>query len=54
MNKLKVGMISFAHGHAFSYLDVLLKLPQVEVVGIADEIKSRVDEVATANGLRYY
>ena len=54
MKKLKVGMISFAHGHAFSYLDALLKLPQVEVVGIADEVKSRVDEVVTANGLRYY
>ncbi|MDF2659164.1 MAG: hypothetical protein K0Q94_1955, partial [Paenibacillus sp.] len=24
MSKLKVGMISFAHGHAFSYLHALL------------------------------
>ncbi|PYI53479.1 Gfo/Idh/MocA family protein [Paenibacillus flagellatus] len=54
MNKLKVGMISFAHGHAFSYLHSLLALPQVELVGIADEVKSRVEEVVGKHGLAYY
>lgn len=54
MNKLKVGMISFAHGHGFSYLNALLQLPQVEVVGIADEEKSRVEAVVTKNGLKYF
>ncbi|MDF2722207.1 MAG: oxidoreductase domain protein, partial [Paenibacillus sp.] len=54
MNKLKIGMISFAHGHAFSYLNALLKLPQVEVVGIADEVKSRVEGVVTKHNIAYY
>jgi predicted dehydrogenase len=54
MKKLKVGMISFAHGHAFSYLSALLALPQVEIVGIADEVKSRVEAVVAKNGLNYY
>lgn len=54
MHKLKVGMISFAHGHAFSYLDSLLKLPDVEVVGIADEDWSRVQNVVEAHKLPYF
>jgi predicted dehydrogenase len=54
MNKLKVGMISFAHGHAFSYLNALLELPQVEVVGIADEDFSRVEAVVNRHNLPYF
>ncbi|RKN80431.1 Gfo/Idh/MocA family protein [Paenibacillus ginsengarvi] len=54
MNKLKVGMISFAHGHAHSYLHSLAALPQVEVVAIADEEKSRVEGVVTKHGIAYY
>lgn len=54
MNKLKVGMISFAHGHAFSYLNALLELPQVKVVGIADEDRSRVEAVVNRHNLPYY
>jgi len=54
MNKLKVGMISFAHGHAFSYLRSLSALPTVEVAGIADEVKSRVEETVVHYGLAYY
>ncbi|CAG7652641.1 Myo-inositol 2-dehydrogenase [Paenibacillus solanacearum] len=54
MNKLKVGMISFAHGHAHSYLRALMALPQVEVIAIADSEKSRVEKVVEKNGLAYY
>lgn len=54
MNKLKVGMISFAHGHGFSYLNSLLQLPEVEVAAIADENYSRVEAAVTKNGLAYY
>lgn len=54
MNKLKVGMISFAHGHANSYLNALLSLPEVEVVAIADDVKSRVEAAVAKNGLTYY
>ncbi|MEC0232385.1 Gfo/Idh/MocA family protein [Paenibacillus alba] len=54
MNKLKVGMISFAHGHAFSYFHALLSLPEVELVGIADPLKSRVDSLLNQHPLSYY
>ncbi|MCY9663964.1 Gfo/Idh/MocA family oxidoreductase [Paenibacillus alginolyticus] len=54
MKKLKVGMISFAHGHAYSYLNSLRAMSNVEIVGIADEIKGRVEEVTTNYGLPYY
>ena len=40
--KLKVGMISFAHMHAASYLQALLARKDVELVGIADENRERV------------
>lgn len=54
MKKLKVGMISFAHGHAFSYLHSLHAIPEVEVVGIADPIESRVSQVVSKHSLPYY
>ncbi|OPH56418.1 dehydrogenase [Paenibacillus ferrarius] len=54
MNKLKVGMISFAHGHAFSYFHALHSLPEVELVGIADPLKSRVDTLLNQYPLSYY
>ncbi|MFD0958468.1 Gfo/Idh/MocA family protein [Paenibacillus chungangensis] len=54
MNKLKVGMISFAHGHAFSYFQALHKLDQVEIVGIADSVKDRVSALIEEHGLAYY
>lgn len=34
---MKIGMISFAHMHAFSYADGLKKIPNVELVGIFDD-----------------
>ncbi|GIP41037.1 dehydrogenase [Paenibacillus sp. J31TS4] len=54
MNHVKVGMISFAHGHAFSYLRGLLELPNVTVTGIADEVRDRVAGVVEKHGLAYY
>jgi myo-inositol 2-dehydrogenase/D-chiro-inositol 1-dehydrogenase len=54
MKKLKVGMISFAHGHANSYLRSLMELPEVEVIGIADEVTSRVEAPVNKHGIRYY
>jgi myo-inositol 2-dehydrogenase/D-chiro-inositol 1-dehydrogenase len=54
MKKLKVGMISFAHGHAFSYLHSLMAIPEVELVGIADAVKGRVEEAVTRYGIGYY
>ncbi|MBP1993529.1 Gfo/Idh/MocA family protein [Paenibacillus eucommiae] len=54
MNKLKVGMISFAHGHAFSYLNSFLALPNVEIVGIADDNKERVEEAVNRHEIPYF
>ncbi|BFT71120.1 Gfo/Idh/MocA family protein [Paenibacillus sp. P36] len=54
MDLLKIGMISFAHGHAFSYFNSLLELPEVKIVGIADEVTSRVEDLAQRHEVPYY
>ncbi|GGG26386.1 Gfo/Idh/MocA family protein [Paenibacillus abyssi] len=54
MKKLKIGMISFAHMHAASYLHALLPREDVEIVGIADEEEARVSPFTAPNGIRYY
>lgn len=54
MKALKVGIISFAHGHAYSYLDSFLAMPEVELSGIADEVRSRVKEVGAKHSIRLY
>ncbi|TBL78583.1 Gfo/Idh/MocA family protein [Paenibacillus thalictri] len=54
MKKLKIGFISFAHGHAFSYINCMSRLPEVEIVGIADDNESRVAEVAAKYGVPYF
>jgi UDP-N-acetylglucosamine 3-dehydrogenase len=43
---LKVGLMSFAHMHAWSYACALKAMPEVEVVGIADDDKKRGKEMA--------
>lgn len=52
--KLKVGMISFAHGHAFSYLEALAALPEVVIAGIADDNRERVEKVVEKHGVPYF
>lgn len=42
MKKTRIGMISFAHGHAVSYLRALSVRDDVEVAGIWDDQPSRV------------
>ncbi|WP_438347638.1 Gfo/Idh/MocA family protein [Paenibacillus sp. FA6] len=54
MRQLKVGFISFAHMHAFSYLEGFRTLPQVEIVGIADEVHDRVADVVDRYQIAYY
>ncbi|WP_181346966.1 Gfo/Idh/MocA family protein [Thalassobacillus sp. CUG 92003] len=43
---MKIGMMSFAHMHAYSYADGLMKLSDVELVGIFDDDKVRGKEAA--------
>ncbi len=52
-DKPRIGMISFAHMHAFSYLNVLLSMPDVELIGIADDDTERGKQVADEAGLPY-
>jgi len=47
----RIGMISFAHIHAFSYLKVLLS--DVELIGIADDDAERGRQVAAEAGVPY-
>ncbi|MBB6635979.1 Gfo/Idh/MocA family protein [Cohnella thailandensis] len=54
MRKLKIGMLSFAHSHAFDYLDSLLRMRNVEVAGIADEAPERTKELAARHSIPYY
>ncbi|NMB46124.1 MAG: Gfo/Idh/MocA family oxidoreductase [Firmicutes bacterium] len=51
---MKLGIMSFAHMHAYSYADVIKKLPGAELVGIADENQDRGRQVADYLDTRYY
>ena len=48
---MKIGMLSFAHLHAESYIQNLLKHPDVEVIGIADESPNRGEYFAKEFGV---
>jgi myo-inositol 2-dehydrogenase / D-chiro-inositol 1-dehydrogenase len=55
MSNIKVGMISFAHGHAGGFFAQLQRLSGVEVTAIADVNRSRVERYLTADErIRYY
>ncbi|MCY9662962.1 Gfo/Idh/MocA family oxidoreductase [Paenibacillus chondroitinus] len=54
MHKRKIGMISFAHLHAVSYLEALVRRDDVELVGIADENRERVEPFIRKYQLPYY
>jgi predicted dehydrogenase len=47
---IKIGMLSFAHMHAYSYAGCLGQMADVELVGIADDDPARGEEMA--NGCR--
>ncbi|WP_159886608.1 Gfo/Idh/MocA family protein [Paenibacillus puerhi] len=54
MKRLKIGFISFAHGHAFSYLNALAVMPEVEIVGIAHDDKTLVEEALRRYDVPFY
>lgn len=54
MRKVKLGLISFAHPHAYSYLQDLMNMPDVEVVGIADENAEHVRSIVEQYSISYY
>ena len=51
---MKIGMMSFAHMHAFSYADSLKKLPNVELVGIFDDDVERGQQAAEKFDTTHY
>lgn len=51
---MRLGIMSFAHLHAENYLSALLSMPDVEVVGIADENLERGRYFANQFGVRFY
>src|SRR4051794_16045411 len=46
---LKIGMMSFAHGHAYSYLSALQNIAGVTIAGIHDEDVARGQSAAEKN-----
>ncbi|MBN8620857.1 MAG: Gfo/Idh/MocA family oxidoreductase [Anaerolineae bacterium] len=51
---MRLGILSFAHLHAESYLTILLKMADVEVVGIADENIERGQYFAKQFGVKLF
>lgn len=52
--KLKIGMMSFAHMHAYSYAHCIVGRPDTELVGIADHDLNRAGNMAKAFETRAY
>lgn len=52
--QIKVGMISFAHGHAFSYLEGLSRIPEAIVTAISHPERSKIEDVLIRTNAAYY
>lgn len=51
---VKIGMMSFAHMHAYSYAACVKQVADAEFVGIADEDKDRAKKVAEQFGVKAF
>ncbi|MFC5648775.1 Gfo/Idh/MocA family protein [Paenibacillus solisilvae] len=51
---MKIGIISFAHMHAYSYAQAIINMEGVELAGIADDNKERGEKYAAEFGTAYY
>lgn len=51
---MKVGIISFAHPHAYGYADSLGKIDGVEIVGIADDDQKRGENAAAKYNTKFF
>ncbi|SDW07054.1 Gfo/Idh/MocA family protein [Paenibacillus sp. PDC88] len=54
MRKLRIGMISFAHSHAFSYYRQLQLIENAEVTAIADLHYDRVKAIVERDHVQFY
>jgi predicted dehydrogenase len=50
---VRVAMLSFAHGHAYAYAEILRRLPDAELVAIADDDEARGREAAARFGAEF-
>lgn len=51
---IKIGIMSFAHGHAYSYANSLQTLPGVSLAGIYDDNAARGQQVAQRYGVPFF
>jgi len=51
---VKIGILSFAHMHAYSYAACLKQIPSVKLVGLADDDPERGQETARRFGTRFF
>jgi UDP-N-acetylglucosamine 3-dehydrogenase len=51
---MKVGIISFAHPHAYGYADSLRKIDGVQIVGIADDDQKRGENAAAKYNTKFF
>ena len=51
---MKIGIMSFAHHHAEAYIQNLRAIPQVDLLGVADEDTERGQYYARANNTRFF
>lgn len=51
---VKIGVMSFAHMHAYGYANCLKQLPGVDFVGVADEDTARAKEAAKRFGVKAF
>ncbi len=51
---MRIGILSLAHMHAFSYAARLKQLPDVDLVGVADTVAERGRSGAEQFGTAYY
>lgn len=54
MKKAKIGVVSFAHPHALSYVTCIKQLDNTELCGITDRDKHRGKEMAIKFGTKFY
>jgi predicted dehydrogenase len=51
---MKIGIMSVAHPHAESYIQCLRAMPEVEVIGVADDDAARGKQYAQQFDIRYF
>lgn len=51
---VRIGIISFAHMHAYSYANAVNQLPNAELVGIYDDDRDRAEQAASSFGAKAF